>query len=110
MPTRALGDLRLKKAEFNQHNFPPDLGYRKPIPQYNGPYIGNEPDVQTFDLSKDDQWLVLASDGLWDEIDRKDAAELIKGNDKDQKQLAETLFNAALDKVSKEKCKNNEFS
>jgi hypothetical protein len=32
MPTRAFGDFRLKKAEFNFHNFDPELGYRKPIP------------------------------------------------------------------------------
>lgn len=31
MPTRSFGDLRLKKAEFNFHNFSPELGYRKPI-------------------------------------------------------------------------------
>ena len=32
MPTRAFGDFRLKKSEFNFHNFSPDLGYRRPIP------------------------------------------------------------------------------
>jgi serine/threonine protein phosphatase PrpC len=36
-----------------------------------------------FDLTKDDVWLVLASDGLWDEISRKKAAEIVKENDKD---------------------------
>jgi serine/threonine protein phosphatase PrpC len=29
----------------------------------------------------------MASDGLWDEISRKQSAELIKGNDKDMKTL-----------------------
>ena len=45
MPTRALGDLRLKLPEFNFHNFPPDEGYRNPIPVFNGPYITAKPDV-----------------------------------------------------------------
>ena len=45
MPTRALGDLRLKMSEFNFHNFSRDLGYRNPIPNFNGPYITHEPDV-----------------------------------------------------------------
>lgn len=45
MPTRSLGDFRLKKSEFNFHNFPLDLGYRHPIPSYTGPYITHEPDI-----------------------------------------------------------------
>jgi serine/threonine protein phosphatase PrpC len=68
MPTRAIGDLRLKKSEFNFHNHDPEFGYRKPIPVYNGPYINYKPDIQVFELTKDDEWIVLASDGLWDEI------------------------------------------
>lgn len=45
MPTKAIGDLRLKKSEFNFHNFDMNLGYRNPIPQYTGPYISHEPDI-----------------------------------------------------------------
>ena len=45
MPTRALGDLRMKLSEFNFHNFAPDLGYRSPIPKFNGPYISAEPEI-----------------------------------------------------------------
>lgn len=81
MPTRALGDLRLKKSEFNFHSYPPDLGYRKPIPNFNGPYISHLPEIKVFDLTKDDQYLVLASDGLWDEMKRSKAAELLKDKD-----------------------------
>ena len=50
MPTRAFGDLRLKLAEFNFHSFPPDLGYRVPIPKYNGPYITHEPEIKVIEL------------------------------------------------------------
>ena len=45
MPTRSLGDFRLKFREFNFHNFEAELGYRRPIPQYTGPYISAEPDI-----------------------------------------------------------------
>ena len=71
MPTRAFGDLRLKHADFNFHNHPPELGYRKPIPTYHGPYITHEPEITVIDLQKNDQYLILASDGLWDEIKRR---------------------------------------
>ncbi len=88
MPTRALGDLRLKSPDFNFHSFPPDLGYRMPIPKFNGPYITYEPEIQVIELKKEDKYLILASDGLWDEISRKQAAELIKGKDSELKSVA----------------------
>jgi len=61
------------------------------------------------DLTKDDVWLVIATDGLWDEINRKQAAEIAKDNDKDQKQIAQKYFDAALDNVSKSRKISREF-
>ena len=109
MPTRSFGDLRLKKNEFNSHNYSPDLGYRIPIPQFTGPYVTHEPDIQVFDLTKDDSFIILASDGLWDEISRKKSAELAKGKDKDMKDLTMELLNAALENVAKERSVSREF-
>lgn len=79
MPSRAFGDFRLKHDDFNFHYFSPELGYRRPIAKenYNGPYITHKPDVQVFDLTERDQFLVLASDGLWDELNRKESARIL---------------------------------
>ena len=78
MPSRAFGDLRLKHPEFNFHNYPPEHGYRQPIRKdnYSGNYISHIPEVQVFDLTEEDRFLVLASDGLWDEFNRKHSAEI----------------------------------
>ena len=76
MTSRSLGDLRLKLKEFNFHTFNQDLGYRRPIPQFTGPYITHVPDIQEFDLQKEDKYLVLATDGLWDEIKRKETGKI----------------------------------
>jgi serine/threonine protein phosphatase PrpC len=54
MPTRAFGDLRLKHNEFNQHMHPIELGYRRPIPKFAGPYITHEPDIHVTQLTKAD--------------------------------------------------------
>jgi len=98
MPTRAFGDLRLKHNEFNQHMHPVELGYRRPIPKFAGPYITHEPEIQVIDLTKNDQFLVLASDGLWDEISRKEAALIASkpGNDVEMKKLAGSFFEEAI--------------
>lgn len=84
MPSRAIGDFRLKHKEFNFHQFSEEFGYRRPIPIFSGPYITHKPDIKVFELTKDDKWLVLASDGLWDEISRKKAAEIAKQTEKEK--------------------------
>jgi len=75
-PTRAFGDLRLKKKEFNFHDFSLEYGYRKPIPIFTGPYISAEPDIQVHQLTPQDKYLLMATDGLWDEIKRKESGKL----------------------------------
>jgi pyruvate dehydrogenase phosphatase len=87
MPTRALGDLRMKLSDFNFHNFAPDLGYRPPIPKFNGPYISAEPEISVIDLKSTDHYLILASDGLWDEVSRKKTPDIVKGKDSDLKSV-----------------------
>jgi len=76
MPTRAIGDLRLKHPEFNFHESNEKHGYRRSIPLFKGPYISHEPDIQVIPLSAEDKYLVMASDGLWDEISRKTSAKV----------------------------------
>jgi len=102
MPSRSIGDFRLKYREFNFHNFSKELGYRIPIPDYTGPYITHEPDIQVFDLTKDDKWLILATDGLWDEVSRKGATQLVQDQKFDEKQdkgkqIITSLLQASLD-------------
>ena len=109
MPTRALGDFRLKKAEFNFHNFNRELGYRAPIEKYNGPYITHVPEVQTVELTGADEYLILASDGLWDEVGRTEAVQLLEGHLGSQEQVAERLFRAAIENISKEKGYSKDF-
>lgn len=76
MPTRAIGDFRLKKKDINFHEMGSEYGFRKPIPTFTGPYISAEPDIQVINLTKDDKYIVLATDGLWDEIKRKDSGKI----------------------------------
>lgn len=87
MPSRAFGDVRLKHADFNFHYYSPELGYRRPIPKenYSGPYINHLPDVQVFDLTERDAYLVLATDGLWDELNRKESARICTKHEQELK-------------------------
>lgn len=79
MPTHSFGDLHLKHSEFNNpERYPRNFGFRKSnIPNFTGPYISHKPDIQIKAIRPSDQFLILASDGLWDEMTEQEAAEVI---------------------------------
>ena len=58
-PTRSFGDFYLKSKEYNFTR----------IKVFTGPYITSEPLVTHFKLNDEHKNLLLASDGLWDEMD-----------------------------------------
>jgi len=108
MPSRAFGDLRLKHREFNFHQFATEQGYRRPIPVFNGPYISYKPDIQVFDLTEDDAFIILATDGLWDEVKRKQAGQIIEGNENNES-IPHLYLEAAVKNVQKEKGISEEY-
>ena len=77
MPTRSFGDFRLKDKDFNFHYKRPEFGFRPPLKVHNGPYISYKPDIREFDLTQEDTYLILASDGVWDEMSVEEVPELI---------------------------------
>lgn len=80
-PTRAFGDFRLKYPEFNNpENREMEYGYPRKIQDFKGPYISDEPEINVYDLTSNDKFLVMGSDGLWDELNQKDIAQIVKEN------------------------------
>ena len=49
----------------------------KEIKKYEGPYIEHIPDIQIFDLNKNDKYLIIGSDGLWDYLNSKQISKLL---------------------------------
>jgi len=94
-PTRSIGDFYLKHREFNSETeSSPSL--RRKIKNFNGPYIKYLPMIQVYELDKDDRYVVLATDGLWDELDGRDVANVIKENDGDKGKILDGLFHSAM--------------
>lgn len=97
MPTRAFGDFHLKHQEFNN---PDKLSYvfgfkRSHIDNFTGPYITHKPDVQVRNIESGDKFLILATDGLWDELSEQQAAEIVYNAESPQ-EAANLLLEAAL--------------
>jgi pyruvate dehydrogenase phosphatase len=87
-PTRSLGDFYLKHPEYNFTN----------LSVFTGPYIDYKPQVSHFKRLKDDRYLILATDGMWDELNDEEV-ERISKNHQGQR-LVDGLFSGCLYKIN----------
>lgn len=85
MPTRAFGDYHLKyESHFRGKG------------KFNGPYITAKPEIIINELKKEDRYIVMASDGLWDEMKKDKIAQIVSENSKDKSKIVSELLNSAL--------------
>jgi pyruvate dehydrogenase phosphatase len=86
-PTRSIGDLFLKYPEFNGRPNEPynNIAYvrsdaqraRSIKPPNLPPYIDHVPDITSYNVGTEGgSFLILASDGLWDELSPAEACEI----------------------------------
>ena len=52
--------------------------------------ISHEPEVIEMDISDDDRWIVIACDGLWDDVNNESAAKILL--DSESPHVAATLL------------------
>jgi len=96
-PTRSFGDFYLKYAEFNNpKGLDNDHGYRKALENFKGPYMTHEPEIKIFELEANDRYLILSTDGMWDELKNDDVAKVVEKNIKDKQKLTTELLETAL--------------
>lgn len=67
-PTRSLGDFYLKYSCYN---------FTK-LSVFTGPYITHKPMITCFYINDNHSRLVLATDGLWDELDEQEINKVAK--------------------------------
>lgn len=108
-PTRALGDFYLKYKQFNdtleninvtdENKKNLEKYKKKIIKNFNGPYIISKPDIIIHDLKENDEFIIIASDGLWDFISSKEANKIVEiYRDKDK--IAKNLFSTTMQQVA----------
>lgn len=80
--TRTLGNHWLKSAKLAIHNFDSEAGYKVSMAKFRKAYVSGEPEITVVELSAQDKWLILATDGMWNHTKRKEVPSII-GNDTD---------------------------
>ncbi|KAK6942877.1 PPM-type phosphatase-like domain [Dillenia turbinata] len=96
--SRSIGDAYLKKAEFNRE---PLLSKFRLKESFSSPILSSEPSVSVHKLQPEDQFVIFASDGLWDHLSNQEAVEIVQNNPRNG--IAKRLVRAALQEAAKKK-------
>ncbi|PKI78678.1 probable protein phosphatase 2C 46 [Punica granatum] len=96
--SRAIGDIYLKKAEFNREPLYAKFRLREP---FKRPILSAEPSISTHHLLPDDRFVIFASDGLWEHLTNQEAVDIIQNHPRSGS--ARRLVKAALQEAAKKR-------
>lgn len=96
--SRSIGDVYLKKPEFNRD--PIFQQYGNPIPLKRA-VMSAEPSILVRKLRPQDMFLIFASDGLWEQLSDETAVEIVYNNPRAG--IAKRLVKAALHEAAKKR-------
>lgn len=96
--SRSIGDAYLKLGEFNRE--PLFARFRLPEPFYKS-ILSAEPSIVTHKLCPQDQFLIFASDGLWEHLSNQEAVEIVQNHPHNG--IARRLVKIALQEAAKKR-------
>ncbi|KAL4376946.1 hypothetical protein GQ457_02G023300 [Hibiscus cannabinus] len=96
--SRSIGDAYLKKPEFNEEPLLPK--FRLPE-SFEKPILQAKPSILIQKLQPKDQFLIFASDGLWELLSNQDAVNIV--NTCPRNGIARRLVKAALREAAKKR-------
>ncbi|XP_051130634.1 probable protein phosphatase 2C 38 [Andrographis paniculata] len=96
--SRSIGDAYLKSSEFNRE--PLLAKFRLPKP-FSKPILSPEPSIVVHKLSPRDQFVIFASDGLWEHLGNQEAVDIVNSNPRNG--IASRLVKAALRVAAKKR-------
>ncbi|WOG96198.1 hypothetical protein DCAR_0415531 [Daucus carota subsp. sativus] len=96
--SRSIGDAYLKRSEFNREPLLPKFRVREP---FDRPILKAEPSIVVQKLYVEDQFLIFASDGLWEHLSNQEAVDIV--NNCRRNGIARKLIKAALMDAAKKR-------
>lgn len=96
--SRAIGDAYLKLSEFNRA--PLISRFRLPEP-FCKSILSAEPSIVTHKICPEDQFIIFASDGLWEHLTNQEAVEIVQNNPRNG--IARRLVKTALHEAAKKR-------
>ncbi|THG00588.1 probable protein phosphatase 2C 64 [Camellia sinensis] len=96
--SRSIGDVYLKKAEFNREPLIAKFRLREPIKR---PILSADPSISVHQLQPHDQFIIFASDGLWEHLSNQEAVDIVQNHP--HSGSAKRLVKAALQEAAKKR-------
>ncbi|KAI7755522.1 hypothetical protein M8C21_031696 [Ambrosia artemisiifolia] len=96
--SRSIGDAYLKKAEFNRE---PLLAKFRLSEPFSKPILNPEPSIYIHKLTPKDQFIIFASDGLWEHLSNEEAVDIVHNYPRNG--IARRLVKAALQIAAKKR-------
>ncbi|RWR92106.1 Protein phosphatase 2C PP2C-like domain-containing protein [Cinnamomum micranthum f. kanehirae] len=96
--SRSIGDAYLKKAEFNRAPLVSKFRLAEPFLK---PILSYEPSVSVHQLCPHDQFLIFASDGLWEHMSNQEAVDIVHNYPRNG--IARRLIKVALQEAAKKR-------
>ncbi|CAL5359917.1 unnamed protein product [Camellia sinensis] len=75
--SRSIGDVYLKKAEFNREPLYAKFRLREP---FRRPILSAEPSICVHELQPDDRFLIFATNGLWEHLSNQEAVDIVQNH------------------------------
>eukprot|EP01018_Ginkgo_biloba_P013376 Gb_10070 [translate_table: standard] len=96
--SRSIGDVYLKRAEFNREPLYAKFRLSEPLRR---PVLTAEPSITVHTLQPHDQFLIFASDGLWEHLSNQEAVDIVHNHPHGGS--ARRLVKAALQEAAKKR-------
>lgn len=82
--SRSIGDIYLKKPEYNREPLYAKFRLREP---FKRPILSSDPSITVQELEPHDQFLILASDGLWEHLSNQEAVDIVQNSPRSVRSL-----------------------
>ncbi|KAF5193376.1 phosphatase 2c protein [Thalictrum thalictroides] len=96
--SKSIGDVYLKRAEFNREPLYAKFRLRD---TFRRPILSAEPSICVHQLQPHDQFIIFASDGLWEHFSNQEAVDIIQNHPRNGS--ARRLVKAALQEAAKKR-------
>lgn len=96
--SKSIGDVYLKKSEFNREPLHAKFRLREP---FQKPILSAEPSISVLQLQQHDQFLIFASDGLWEHLTNEEAVRIVQNGPRNG--IARKLVKLALQEAAKKR-------
>ncbi|XP_010548248.1 PREDICTED: probable protein phosphatase 2C 46 [Tarenaya hassleriana] len=96
--SRSIGDVYLKKAEFNREPLYAKFRLREPFKRQ---ILSSEPSISVHEIQPQDQFVIFASDGLWEHLSNQEAVDIVQNHPRNG--IARRLVKTALHEAAKKR-------